>query len=137
MAVMAEEFVPSRKSWAVPGAFPAEAPGLPQYEYGFGGDDQAQDPDYTGKHSETSDDEKVKLKSTREEEAIGPEEKEWFQWLQRLAELEAQPACKADPEPVRKPPVVYYKVLTKRQREMMDDAEVLDILERGELLCCG
>lgn len=62
-----------------------------------------------------------------------------YEWLRQLGDLEAQPLSgEAEPEPMKRTQVLCHKViLTQQQRELMGQIEVLDILERGELMCRG
>lgn len=56
------------------------------------------------------------------------------EWLRALDQLEAQPlgSSEGHSKPVESPQV-RHKQLSVRQREGMDDEDVLDALERGEL----
>lgn len=126
MALMVEKLVPNYEPSA-PGAFPSEMVDLPYHkdmiEY-----DRLQDLNHQFPEMRTS----VVAESTGDKARLGLEEKEW---LQRLDDLEAQPVYnKAEPV-LKKPQVSFCEVLTQRQRELMDEAEVLDVMEKGELVC--
>lgn len=145
MMPITETSAPKHKC-SPPGAFPAEeeVAVLPRYVQDAYVFLAAQDePESGGKHSGQANKATVskpsKATTTREQQTKDERLEDKCAWLRQLGDLEAQPLSgEAEPEPVRKTQVVSRKViLTQQQCELMDQIEVLDILERGELMCCG
>lgn len=132
MVLVAKRSVPNHE-YSAPGAFLSEEAGLPRHEHVFGEGGRLRDIDLPRTRQESNSGAMSAIELMKKEKTRGRLEEE--EWLQQLADLEAQPVNEAAEKPARTLCMVTYRVLTQQQRERMDEAEVLDILEKGELVC--